>query len=242
MKLMIPNQLKSISGDTVGAFSCVCEEDAQWLPQYLAESERLGMPFVMHFDRCSKETQRIVRRHPNMVACTVYEGPEKFSERTKQQPYQELKKRKFTWAMTWDVDETFCKDAVQVFKEVLSVPDVETISMQWLNLWGSPDFLRIDEPFCTRYREKLYKLIIGFPWEWKCPLTNGPTLYQKIPRNYVASNLVCLHHGLMTHELRLAHKLKWDRVYGRSGGNPYNIWNHLLDYENCPPEVTPNPY
>ena len=46
--------------------------------------------------------------------------------------------------------------------------------------------------------------------------------------------MTCLHWGMMTEELRVAHKRRWDDIYSKVGGNPSGFWDLCLDPTKIP--------
>lgn len=56
----------------------------------------------------------------------------------------------------------------------------------------------------------------------------------RLDTNVRKYDLVRLHWGLMTEGLRKQHKQRWDRIYGKLGGNTYQIWKHSLEKEYIP--------
>lgn len=231
---------------TICAFTAVCEEDAFWLPQYLREARRTGIPFVMHFDRCSEETKDLVKASQMCMGHTEQNRPEvEFDERHKQEPFDAVARLKFDWAMAWDVDETWMGNIRNVLVELVLL-DVDWINFNWINLWENVSQHRAD---VWGHRDKMFNLQAGRQWKYCSPIVNGPKLLgsngQPLNGGTHAQrrDVVCFHHGMMTHELRVQHKARWDRIYGRTiyNGNPYGFWNMMLDYDGHPPKIEPVP-
>lgn len=233
------------------AFTSICKEDVCWLPQYLAEADRLLMPFVMHFDRC-RDVLQIVKEHPLFMAATFKDSGE-FEEWDKQAPFDEIVSRGFKWAMAWDVDETYERDARSKLDEITSL-DVDYVDVRWVNLWGDAGHIRTDGPFHPQsgHRVKFYNLNRQ-RWRFTHKITNGPKVVDDrgepldgYPNPTKARehrhDLTCLHHGMMTPELRALHKERWDRIYTAAvGANPYGFWAYACD-ETITPIIERNPY
>lgn len=221
-------------------FSAVCEADAKWLPQYLKEIERLQLPFVMYLDRCSEETKKLVKEHPNCVETYEQNDPSiEFQENHKQRIFDKIPPV-FLWAMAWDVDEVWEKDALN---KLIDLPEADYLDAIWVNLWEDEKHLRINDGFGPRPRTKF--LSLKREWKWTDPVTNGPNMF--IDNRITEAkgekiDLVCVHHGLMTEELRLEHKERWDRIYTKAiGRQPYKLWECALD-KTITPQVIDNPY
>lgn len=220
----------------IAAYTSVCEEDAQWFEQYLNEVARLNVDFVVHFDRCSEETKRLFKLHPNLVGHTEQNDPAiEFNETQKQGMMDILSGLKYDWIMAWDVDETWEKDFVDKIK-VLETIEADYIDLPWVNLWGDKYWIRKDGVFAGGHRVKFYRMG-NWGWYFDHAITNGAKhkkVYQDDPDPVLGKiDLICIHHGMMTQELRELHKARWDRIYGAAvGANPYGFWNAALDEEN----------
>ena len=234
--------------EAIAAFSSICEEDSIWIEQYLSEIERLKMPFYIHFDRCSPKTKRTLSAHSLCRGTTNQDDPRtEFDETHKQQVMDLLQNhRNYDWALAWDVDETFARNAPEKIPEAIRVR-ADCINVKWVNVWNSPDRIRIDGPFGSGHRCKLYDLRDGRRWRFTNRVVNGAKLFRG--KDEVAGTesrvheLVWLHWGMMTRELREAHKDRWDRIYGKAvGRNPYGFWNYALNEDEFPPVTEANPY
>ena len=227
----------------VCAFTSICEEDACWIPQYLAEAERLELPFVVLLDRCSG-IGKIYDSLVNHRLCVDWDerlpSDGEFTEQAKQTILDRVVKLKYDWAMAWDIDETY------VFKDLSFLPSFESyhhVNIRWLNLWDDIRHIRVDAMFGCGHRDKFYNLRVG-QWKYLSPVVNGPNLHQngvavgRRANELKRHDLVCLHHGMMTRELRQQHKDRWDRIYTKAvGKNPYGFWSYALDEETYPATV-----
>jgi hypothetical protein len=218
---------------SICAFTSLCEEDVgQWLDQYLREVESLDMPFAMHLDRCSKDTAAMVERHPLCIGVTKQdERRVEFDESHKQAVFDVVVRAGFDWAMAWDVDETWERDAPDRLAEVNRI-DAHYVAVRWVNLWGDEEHVRLDGPFNRAWRVKFYRTRIGVGWRFIGKITNGPKATHREEHRLKLERveLTCLHWGMMTDELRRMHKARWDRIYTRAvGNNPYGFWNYALD-------------
>lgn len=230
----------------VCAFTSICEEDKEWVPQYLAEVYRLGIHFAVHFDRCSLTTKEVMSSHPYCVGWTAQDDPAvEFNEQHKQAVLDlvaGMSRWTFGWALAWDVDETWEPDAQDKLKAIDCSDDL--LLVRWVNLWEDDRTIRVDGPFKDSKRAKLYNLRRGrgLKWRFDHPITNGAKLVdrQDVPVSTTQSlyPLTCIHHGLKTRALRQLHKDRWDRIYStalRGDPNPYGTWKYALDDVTYPP-------
>ncbi len=226
------------------AFTAICAEDAGWIPQYLAEVERLNIPFVLHLDRCPQLAE-FFTGHSLCRAVTFQNDPAiEFEERHKQMPLDRVVQGGFHWALAWDIDETFERKTPAKLPVILAEQrHTDCVDIRWLNLWGDRQHLRMDSPFDAGHRVKLLNLQDRRCWTFRSPITNGPKL-QGREAQYVHVDLVCLHHGMMTPALRRLHKERWDRIYStalRGDPNPYGFWKTALETEDRA-VLVPNEY
>ncbi len=244
----------SINADLpVIAFSSICEEDAIWIDQYLAEVERLGIKFAINFDRCSRELKNRMVFHPNFAYCFNHDDHSKeYTEQDKQKVFDYVQYRGGKkWALHWDMDEIWAKDTPDKLMALASRSE-DYLRTSWINLWGDKEHIRNDGPggLCSSARRvKLYNVSNGRRWKFDHPITYGCKLMDaegNCPHgNGVLgeTDIDCLHTGLMTRELREQHSARWDRIYGKAvGENPYGFWKQLLDEGNNPPTIYPNTY
>lgn len=238
----------------VCAFTSILDEDCVWIDQYLKEVDRLGMPFAVHFDRCSADTKRKLR-HAHRVGWTSQDDPDvEFDETHKQAVFDLVVRKGFDWALAWDVDEVFEKGAVDRCRQLCSLTNYDQMTVRWLNLWENDHHVRVDGPFSVVDRVKWYNLR-SQRWKFNHVVINGaravdewgipyevPGRPSRREMRLYNSELVMLHHGLKTEALRLQHKDRWDRIYGRVGGNPYKIWQYAVNEKEYPPVVESHDY
>lgn len=225
--------------DKVCGFVAVCEEDVwMWGRQFLREMERLGLRFMVHFDRCSGKAKSELGDH-DLCAGSVGRNDHsiEFNEQHKQDILDRVAVFKFDWAMALDIDETY---AVGLSKDVIwdicNQNNCDLVDIRWLNLWDTKDYIRVDGNWATGHRVKFYNLRSG-KWVFDHPITNGAKLKGREAKVMARKDLVCLHWGMMTEALRRQHKERWDRIYStalRGDPNPYKFWTHALD-----PTITP---
>lgn len=239
---------------TMCAFTPFCEEDAHWLDQYMEECERINIPFVLHFDRCSTKTKdRVLTSSIGKRLCadhTVQDNMDKeYTEQDKQEAMNRVKAMEFLWALHWDIDEVWEKDVRAKFEDVVNNRTEDYLKVAWVNCWNDPEHIRVDTQFNRPPRVKLYNLQRGRKWKFDHPIIYGCKLMDNkgnTPHHYGTcgdTDIVCLHQGLMTRELREFHKARWDRILTTAvGNNQYGFWNLCLDEVNHPPTVVPNPY
>lgn len=227
----------------LAVYLTTCEEDSCWADQYLAEIDRLDLPFAVHFDRCSQATVGRFISHPRCLGHTRQDDPKvDYTERDKQGSFDIVAAAGFQWALQLDSDETLERQApVKLWQTLDDYHDADCIGLRYVSLWETPQQIRVDGPFSSGYHVKLYHLQ-GRGWTFRQPTVNGA--YINSPHyKEVKAPLVCLNWGAMTHELRIQHKSRWDRIYTRlAGKNPYGFWDYSLRYEEFPPQVAPNEY
>lgn len=234
----------------IGFFTSVCEEDAVWIPQYLAEIDRLNFDFTINFDKCSEQTKELIKRNRHCVGFTLNDDKDKkFSELDKQGVLDLLIEKGYDWALNVDIDETWEKNAPEKFK-VLDTATFDVGDYKWVNLWGDKHHIRTDGPCASGHRSRIYNL--HSPWEWRfySEVINGASAWIKEKKEWRRRlecdlqkiDLTCLHWGLMTEEMRVSHKKRWDAIYGSYSNNvneygsrnPYGFWDWCLD-----PNITP---
>lgn len=235
------------------AFTPICEPDAMWIGQYLREVERLDIGFGIHFDRCSSETKFRLLSHRNCIASTAQDNPNlEYTEQHKQAIFDAVCTVGAEWALHWDADEVWEDDFIRKY-EAEKKRKESHLRVQWANCWETPDRIRSDDPGPQKLlspspRVKLYR-VDGVRWVFDHPVIYGcKEVIDGVKRSKTQSkqlegdtDIVCLHAGLMTHELRLLHAARWDRVYGAAvGENPYKLWHALMDHVSFPPQTVPN--
>lgn len=230
-------------------FTTICEPDSKYLDQYLNETFRLDLGFVVHFDRCSGATKLRMMEHPNFVASTAIDNPKhKYDERDKQEAMDIVRDRGYIWALQWDMDETYEKLAPEKLRLVEESPN-DVIITPWINLWNSPEFIRTDGHFSLGSilgkREKFYRVNGGsnIRWRYKSAIVYGPSPSIETKVNEQWLDLACLHWGYMTLGDRKLHKARWDHNYTAVfGRNPYGTWEYILDEVTNVPVIVENPY
>lgn len=237
----------------MGAYTPICEEDAGYIDQYLSEVERLDVPFALYLDRCSPKTKRKITGHRLCLGSVANNDPGKeFSEKDRQGPFDLIAAAGLRWAVSWDMDETYEKAAPEKLAGYLAGSDAACLAVNVVTLWGDAEHIRTD---IGGPQPKIYD-VSKFTWKFLSGVTNGPRAVTPTPIHprgwqyedclpleqvpVVSIPVVCLHWGLITRELRLFHKARWDRIYsnpGTGGGNPYQSWNMALDEAGYPPVV-----
>jgi hypothetical protein len=223
---------------SVCMFVSVCREDECWVPQFLAEAERLKLPFAVHLDRLTNDRQVPGPTFERMVCHRLCVGVTsqpnqkvEFTEQHKQEVFDKVASLGYQWAFASDIDETYEQEARWKI-EYISELDADLVDVRWLNLWGDKAHVRVDLNFATGHRVKFYNLRSG-KWVFDHPITNGAKL-QGREAVTVKNDLVCLHHGMMTPELRRLHKERWDRIYStalRGDPNPLGFWRQAIETE-----------
>ncbi len=217
-------------------FTAICNGDEGWVDTYLAEIERLNLPFVIYFDRCNDTIKKALKKHPNCIG--FYEQNEnfEFQENHKQKIFDKIPKT-FRYALSWDIDEVWEKNAK------LDLPEADFLDVTWVNVWEDDQHLRVGDGFGPRSRTKFYNL--KRKWTWLDPVTNGPVMFidnERVDSPPTLIDLVCVHRGLMFQHLRILHKIRWDRVYKTAiGRQPYKLWDLAVD-ESVVPQIIDNPY
>lgn len=236
----------------IGAYTPVCQEDEGWVGQYLDEVSRLGVAFAVHFDRCDDTLKKRMTSSWRCIGHTSQDDPDiEYRESCRDPLMKILRFADVTLAMLWDIDETWERQALVKLRDLDGYKGFDNAYVHWYNLWDTegdttthPLSIRLDNP-SNPYRLKIHRLDSEVDWVWR-----GGVVVDPYPKGREAStlhsfhsDLVCLHHGLKTRELREQHKARWDRVYGHHlGKNPYTYWDYLLDEVNHPPVLGRNLY
>lgn len=226
----------------IGAYTPICQEDERWVSQYLAEVERLGIYFAIHLDRCSLPLKLKTAYHPRCIGYTEQNHPDvEYREDCREKLINMLEERGVTLALLWDIDETWERMAPEKLQNLLDNKTFDNARVHWINLWGDNQTVRIDN-HSNPYRVKINRLDRGINWTWN-GIVVDPYADGRREVTTLGTDLVCLHHGLKTPELRRLHKERWDRVYGyHLGKNPYSYWNDMLDEVKYPPVLGRNVY
>ncbi len=227
----------------IGVFTTICEPDNIWIDQYLNEIERLELPFAIYLDRCSGSTIQRLTSHTNCIGFVRQDNP--------LIDYQECHKKavldlivahgRFDWAMSWDADETYEKDASYKLPDIVGRTE-DCLNVRWACLWNDPQHIRTDGMFSPNgscyYRDRFHSLRGENKWYYKGPFIYGP---YNAKGEYTTAKIdfVCLHWGYMSRPLRELHKARWDHNYGTAvgGKNPFGTWEYILDEVTYPPEV-----
>lgn len=220
----------------IGAWLATCEDDAlRWGEQWLAEATRLQIQFTVYFDKCSQAVVDMFRT--NDLFLGGINGSKPFDELCKDEALQLLRSRSNAdWLMTWDTDETWEPEAPQKLK-LLEPLDCDEVRISWVNLWNDSDVVLVNYP-SNPVRSKLFTGKRAWKYAHGCVATPG--LLPPQPGKEESIDLVCLHHGLMTRELREMQKQRWDKIYGRvMGRNPYGAWDWVLNEKDHPPLTMP---
>ena len=234
--------------NNIMVFTSICEEDNIWIDQYLAEIERLDVRFAIHLDRCSGETKERLVNHKLCAFHTTQDVKKiEFTEKHKQKILNLVVGSDATWALAWDVDETFETDAAAKFSHIAE-SDVDVINIGILHLWGDRRHYRSDSNLDEGSRERMLNVGKGSNWIFRYDTVNGPRAMDEYKKRTLETHvdrgrhLECLHWGFMDQELREYHKERWDRIYGRAmGRNPYGFWDHILN-PNLKVEITEHNY
>lgn len=231
----------------IAAFTPFCWEDEQWIDIYLAEAERLDIPFAIHFDRCPREFKERFLKHPLFLGHTSQDEPKEYTEQHKQGAMDIVRSKGFKWALHWDSDETWDKDFHSKLNVIGDIRGYDYLQAMWVNCWGDRQHIRIDGEFNYPPRVKLYNLQ-GRRWYFDHSITYGCKMIDE--RGKVLdgvgrgrpTGIACLHAGLMTPELREFHKARWDRILTQAvGANPYGFWYHACTSDDIA-VVVDNPF
>jgi hypothetical protein len=221
----------------IGFITPVCEEDAvRWGAQYLEEITRLGFPFAMHFtdgnrltSDAGKEAHNRFRHHPLYVGASIGPKDRSFRDHDRQGAYDILERKRFDATILMDIDETWEANFHSKIEALFQRDDWDAGRVHWINVWERPDQLRIDNP-SNPYRVKINRLDQGKRWHWM-GWSVDPYIMPERPRSRdLGTDLVCLHWGLMTRELRLFHRDRNHQLFKESYGEcPFEYWDYLLD-------------
>lgn len=212
----------------IGIFTALCEQDKNWLPQFMKQCEILGYPVSWYADHLSLETLIQLEQWPLTFA--IFEGKaELFSEKSKGKAMDALVGH-FDWAIQMDIDETWEAGAeLSLPKELSNHPDGQTAEVPMVTVFKDKDVLyqRLDPYFKDGVESKRCRIYnLKYQWGFADPITCGAYRYRdgsKLP-DYISFplSISTVHWGYWTHELMEKKKKKWDEVYTKVvGRNPY---------------------
>lgn len=227
----------------LGIIFPVCDGDERHFDRFIAELARLGFPFAVHFDHCSDETKRCFKEHPLFLGGYEDDDPESFfGEDSRQSALDILVKHGFKWMLSFDVDETLEKNAPEKIRKILETDadGADVVEFPLLDLWGDDRHYRIDGPFRSSHREKMFRLGIG-NWRYGAATVHAPKCYPRDKDHEVRvtkPDVFVLHWGIMNMEDVRFHTERWNRVYiKKTGSNPYGFYPYMNDPEANPPEI-----
>lgn len=219
----------------LGVLFPVCDEDRKHFQRLSAELERLGKPFVVHFDHCCKETKSYFVGHRLCFNFTADDDPKSFfDESFRQRPLDILIRFGFKFALQMDADETWEKRAPEKLERLMAL-GADVCVARCLDFWGDEKHYRVDGPFASSTREKLFKLP-GNTLKYPHPSAHAPNVVPHGKRREDAvvhrSDLHVLHWGIMSMEDAKFHKDRWDTIYTRKlGGNPYGGYEYYFSHD-----------
>lgn len=229
----------------IGVFVAVCDADFEWVRQFVQSSP---WPIALYGDNLSRENwQKILALKPLIVEAV--DGKGIFSEKSKQQAFNILVDRGYDWAVQMDIDETWEQGAADIVEASLAEnPDghIGQCNMVHVIQREGELFIRQDPYYSTGGREgsrdRIYNM--RYKWRWVDPLTNGAYplnengSVQENVATIFATGATTVHWGYMTHNLRVAHRRKWDDVYIKAAGrNPYKSYDTLVEVGNDVPVI-----
>lgn len=217
----------------VGIFICINDEDFKLWWQQLSENLLdLDLDVAWYLDLVSPETEEAIKSFPK----TVFVHSEKgglFSEMSRQIPMDYLRDNGYDWTFQFDSDEIIQTGSKEKLIKELSIRDGDVGRMPLETVWieDGKKFLRRDDRFFGS-RTRIYSM--KNRWRFFNAKTNGP--YVRDDRNqpqYAKKeffvNIPIYHYGFSTLEIRKMHEERWNKIYGRHGGNPYGLWKDALD-------------
>ena len=227
----------------LGILFPVCDGDAKHFDRFTGDLTRLGYPFAVHFDHCSDETKRRLKEHPLFLEGHEDDDPNSFfGEDSRQSALDILAKHRFAWMLSFDVDETLEKNAPEKIRKILEedAGGADVVEFPLLDLWGDERHYRVDGPFRSSHREKMFRLSIG-RWNYTHATIHAPKC---TPRDkdhevrVIKPDIFVLHWGIMNMDDVRFHTERWNRVYTKKvGNNPYGFYPYMNDPENNPPDI-----
>jgi hypothetical protein len=201
---------------SICAFTPMSNEYIDWLDQYLAGLKRLDMPFVMHFDRCSDATISKVCQNPACLGHTRQDDFNRdFMEGDRQGIMDIVRTLGFNWALMLDIDEVLERDAAPKLA-ALEASNADSAEMLYLDL--GPDVHHYSEDRGSgqsgwKSRTKAFRVGDG-----RFTFRNPQYIYPLWPEGrdggvVFQSDLVILHTGHLTPELRKWHRDRATRLF-----------------------------
>lgn len=225
----------------IGLIFPVCDGplgDEKHFDRFYAELTRLNFPFAVHFDHCCKETVDFFSRHPLFVGGNWDKDPvSHFDESFRENALRALRKAgDFDYFLQMDVDETMERLAPEKVAKLVET-GADVIMCRCLDLWENDRQYRVDGPFQSGTREKLFKLR-GNEIEYKHPASHAPYVNRKRASKGAdakilrpsESLLYVLHWGIMNMEEAELHRKRWHEIYIRKCGNiVYGSYEYYFD-------------
>lgn len=215
----------------LGVLFSVFDGDEKHFDRFLGELHRLGRPFVVNFDHCSRATKKFFMESPLYLGGYEDDDPGvMYSEGLRDRSLRILLREGFRWMLQLDVDETLDKYALPKLEKAVTM-DADVIGARWISLWEREDQQRTDGGIANAKREKLFNLKANPKILYNSAVINSPRLRcEGRDPVVVMSDIFVLHWGMMSFEDADEHKRRWDTIYTKAvGGNPYGAWNYMCD-------------
>lgn len=213
----------------IGMFVATCDADWQWVAQFKKEALRLGFPVAWYGDNLSEEHLKEIQDFELTVG--VFDGKDKFSEKSKGHAMRILKRAGFDWGIQMDIDETFERDAKEKIEKGLN-DEYHQMSCRMITVYEDNGLYRRTDPYFLNGGESRRARFYNFKYDWNYVdvFTNGAYLCGGETARIGELEVHSVHWGYKSLDLRKEHGEKWDRVYKEAGGrNPYDTYSYLVD-------------
>lgn len=237
---------------TLGLMFPVCDGprgDEKHFPRFLKEIDRLGLPFAVYFDHCTRETYKLFSSH--RLYFDGFDDVDQYSsfdEGSRRYPLNILIKAGFGHILQMDLDETLERDGPAKLRDVLK-NGADVTGFWCLDIWDRPEsslseteepgfWRRIDGPFGAGKREKVFK-VTGNTLRWPAATAHAPDVWPtgKTKEESVVkmADISVIHWGIRNLADAQFHRERWDRIYTRAvGGNPYQGYEYYFDKATVP--------
>lgn len=221
----------------------VCDSDEKHFGRFKAELARLGIPYAVNFDHCSKNTKRTFKESDLFI--NGYEddaAASHFHEAHRQRALEIVQKRGgFDWVLQMDVDETLELNAPEKIKQVMAL-GADVVDCVLLDLWGDGLHYRKDGPFGSSHREKFFNLRTAQKLYYYHPTSHAPKHIPHDGRDAVVVKgypLYFFHWGIMNINDANFHIKRWNAIYTKAvGNNPYQgFYDYIGDPVKNPPTI-----
>lgn len=182
-----------------------------WIKDWITCAERLGDVIIVVDNEADKEVKDILINHPKVKRYVIQKDLERNMSRDYQIILELAREENCDWIWNLDIDEIvpiFLKQSVMFF---LVNCEFESVGVPILEMRNDKEhYVMVQEPDGAprdgRLIHKIYKVLSHFEFDKRDK--HGCSIPHNCPRNKGYINLLILHFGHMTKELRNEKRLK----------------------------------